>query len=154
MDAEYKSLSQILAKQFNQERLYAEQEAGKSLQEYVDTFFETQKRIAQDGIASSFQEKLKLVLARMAVQEQANQTAKNTNNLDEQKNKIEKLKQLSNCITAMNGILAVASEFGVALPLRLLLKFLHDSSGNAYVSFNEEVLSGKLPWFLFHLIMF
>lgn len=137
-DAEYKSLSQILAKQFDQERIYAERETGKSLQDYVDNFFETQKRIAQDGIASSFQEKLKLILARMAVQEQTNQNTKNISNSDEQKNKLEKLKQLSDCITAMNGILAVASEFGVALPLRLLLKFLHDSVGNTYVSYNEE----------------
>ncbi len=137
-DAEYKSLSQILAKQFNQERMYAEQETGASLNRYVETFLETQKRIVQDGVASSFQEKLKLILARVAIQEQGDASLNSMSESDDQTEKLNKLKHLSKCIEEMNGILAVASEFGVQLPLRLLLKFLQDRHGNSYVSYNEE----------------
>lgn len=138
-EAEYKSLSEILKKQFNEERQYAEAATGKSLQEYVDDFFKTQRKLVQSGIASSFQEKLKLVLARMAVQGQEEDTATPADEAKQQAQKIEKLQHLSKSIEAMNGILAVASEFGVPLPLHLLLRVLRDGSNNPYVSYGEEV---------------
>ena len=137
-DSEYKSLSQILAKQFDQERQYAARETGESLRDYVDNFFETQKKLVQDGIASSFQEKLKLYMARMAVQEKNSEVDANSDQDAEQKQRISKLKQLSDSIEEMNGLLAVASEFGVSLPLTLLLKVLQDSQGKRYISYSEE----------------
>lgn len=134
-DNEYRSVFKVLAAQFKQEQQFAEQQTGIGLNNYVEEFFETQKRIAENGIASSFQESLRLILARMKVREEEQEKAQFS---DEQKRKLEKREHLSKCIRQINRVLAVASEFGVALPLQLLLRFLRDKNGNSVVAYSEE----------------
>lgn len=136
-NSEYKAVSDLLKSQFKQEQQYAEWETGKSVDEYVETFFKTQKKILSDGVGSSLQEQLKLVLARMAVEEREAAPAQ-TDKEKLKEEKKEKLQRLSQCIAVMNSVLALASEFGVSLPLSLLLKLLRDERGNAYVSYGEE----------------
>lgn len=135
-DAEYRSLAEVLERQFKKEKEYAERDTGKSLVQYVEEFFEVQKIRARDGVASSFQEKLQLIKAQM-IQEQE-ETGEETF-FEEKKARVKKLEELSKCISEINAVLAVASEFGVQLPLRLILRFLRDRRGNSYVSFDEEI---------------
>lgn len=137
-DSEYQELAKILASQFNQEKRRAEQETSHSLQKYVEDFFQAQRARVQCGVASSFQEKLQLILAQMMVEEQDSVDAELKQVSDGKQRELEKYKQLSQCITSINNILAVASEFGVQLPLHLLLSFLRTKNGSPYVSYTEE----------------
>lgn len=137
-DGEYRELARILAHQFNQEKQRAEQDTSHSLQKYVEDFFRAQRARAQCGVASSFQEQLQLILARMAVKEQDEAIARQEPVSDDKKQELEKYRQLSQCITTLNNVLAVASEFGVQLPLHLLLSFLRTEGGNSYVPYIEE----------------
>ncbi len=136
-DGEFKSLATILANQFRDEKDFAERETGERLHEYVEDFFKAQRIRAKTGVASSFQEKLQLLLDRMAVNSHENQVPAVS---DEKLEKLEKLKTLSRKITKINQVLAVSSEFGVKMPLNLLLKYLRDEDGNSYLEYGEDVL--------------
>lgn len=68
-DDEYKDLAKILKQQFKDEKQFAEHEASQSLQDYVDSFFEAQKRKAKEGLASSFKVRLQQILDQMATAE-------------------------------------------------------------------------------------
>ncbi len=130
---EYKDLSHILSKQFRGEKNYAEQSASRKLETYVEDFYRAQEERAKLGIASSFQAQLQLLLDQMSVEKRA----ATANVDDEEEEKIKKYKHLEVCISNINDILAVATEFGVQLPLHLILKFLRDKDGGSFV-YNEE----------------
>lgn len=136
-DAEYRSLAEILARQFNQEEIYAVRHIRDSLHTYVEQLFQAQQVRARYGVASSFQEKLEVILQRMK-EEQREKKAVSISQDDENHEKLKKLQEFSRCITDINNILAVASEFGVQLPLNLLLRFLRDQSSVSYVAYGEE----------------
>lgn len=119
-DVEYRSLEQLLRSQFNQEKIFAERQTSDGIQQYVKQFFETQKQRAADGVAASYQEKLRLLLAQMRDQEMQEGSEEDT-----RQKELDEYERLRDCIENMNEALALASEFGVALPLRLLLRYLH-----------------------------
>lgn len=136
-DSEYRTLRDLLERQFNQEKNYAETQTGQSLEEYVEEFFQAQRMRAKSGIASSFQEQLQLILDKMAVEKQDE-----TQDEDEKTRRLNMLKHLADCIKKINSYLAVASEFGVQLPLSLLLKVLKSQNGISYIQYGDE--AGKI----------
>lgn len=137
-DDEYRDLAKILKQQFKEEKQFAEYEASQGLQDYVDSFFETQKRRAKEGLASSFKARLQQILDQMATAERESSEPPADDVEGEKQRKMEQFKHLSKCISDINDMLAVASEFGVQLPLHLLLKSLRDEKGYSYVSYGEE----------------
>lgn len=136
-DSEYRALRNLLERQFNQEKNYAETKTGQSLEEYVEEFFQAQRMRAKSGIASSFQAQLQLILDKMAVEKQDNNQDE-----DEKNRRLNTLKHLAHCITKINSYLAVASEFGVQLPLSLLLKVLKSQDDISYIQYGGE--AGKI----------
>ena len=132
-DDEYKDLSLILSKQFKGEKTYAEQSTSKELETYVESFYRAQEERARLGIASSFRAQLQLILDQISVEKRA-EAAADTSGEEE---KIKGYKHLEECILNIDKILAVATEFGVQIPLHLILKFLRDKDGGTFV-YNEE----------------
>lgn len=137
-DPEYMRVRELMANQFDNEQRFAENQTAVEVENYLDNLYDTQERITSLGIASAFQEQLALVLARMKTEERKAVTKEAKSELDEKKRRAEKLVQLQEKIRKINGILAVSSEFGIALPMRLVLKFLTDDDGNPHISVNEE----------------
>ena len=138
-DAEYKALHDILSKQFRDEKSYIEQTTESDLSDYVKSFYETQKQAARDGAGSSFQEALRLLLIQSQEEQQKAVTPDEQAAAAEQAEKLNKFKQLSSCIEKVNSILAVASQFDVRLPLKLLLRFLRDENGVSMVYSMETI---------------
>lgn len=136
-DNEYSDLRDLLQRQFSQEKDYAENYTRQGLEGYVKEFFKAQQTRAKLGVASSFQEKLQLILDRMAVEKQNEIQEKS-----EETRQLNMLKHLASCITRINSYLAVASEFGVQLPLSLLLRVLKSQDDVSYVPCGSE--AGKI----------
>lgn len=89
----------------------------------------------QEGIASSFQMKLRMLLKEM---KEENEALKTDAPADETSRKMQKLQELSRKIYILNENIALASEFGVSLPLSLLLRFLQEDEAGIRV--DDEVL--------------
>lgn len=137
-DPEYVRVRELMTNQFDAEQRYAENQTAREVENYLDNLYDTHERVAALGVASAFQAKLALVLARMKEEERTAISEAEKNKLDEKKCKAEQLIHLQSGIRRINSILAVASEFGIALPLRLVLKVLTDREGNPHISVNEE----------------
>lgn len=133
-DAEYRGLERLLALQFHRERTYTEEKTAQSLNEYVESFFKAQEIRMREGMAASYQVKLRMLLKEMT-EEDAAQTADASVDADARKK--EKLQQLSKKIHTLNETIALASEFGVSLPLELLMHLLQENEAGLCV--NEDV---------------
>lgn len=134
-DAEYRSLENLLVSQFRREKIHAEEQTAQSLNDYVERFFKAQEIRMQEGIASSFQMKLRMLLKEM---KEENEALKTDAPADETSRKMQKLQELSRKIYILNENIALASEFGVSLPLSLLLRFLQEDEAGIRV--DDEVL--------------
>lgn len=128
-DDEYKELKEILHRQFNQEKIFAEDRTNLGLKQYVNEIVNAEEIRSKRGFASSFQAQLQFIYDQIKAKK-----------IDEEltdKSQLETIKNLSSCVETINKFLAVASQFGIFLPLTLLLKTLKNE-GTHYISYGED----------------
>ena len=133
-DEEYREVSHLLKLQFGQERIFAENRAADSLQQYVEEFNRTVDAVAQHGSAASYQMKLQLYLKKH-FPEAAEKHLEAQNSLPENERRHIRMQE---AIQRMNRALALAGEFGVLLPSSLLLHLLKDEDGKSYVCYGQD----------------
>lgn len=127
-DKEYRDLEKILRHQFKQEKIHSEQQTSKILQDYVDyvdEFLKVQATRTRLGFAASFQAQLRLYWQKR--QEEDPSEADLAEPVSEADAKEEHLKRLQKSVEKLNEILALAGEFGVRLPLTLLIHFMQET---------------------------
>lgn len=135
-DEEYRDVSNLLKQRFSKETRYSEDRTAQSMEEYIDDYIATLKEIAKMGPLASYQVKLQLYLETHFPHYSQGRAEPDEDDLERLKR--EKHQKMCAAIVTLNSALALSSEFGIELPLSLLLQLMRDDNGRRYVSYGSD----------------
>lgn len=118
----FQSVRKVLAERFQLEAKFAEERAKNQLDEYAKYFDKAQEEILKKGFASEWQIKLEEWKKRrdMPSAEESDSSAQE-----------KRFEDMRTSIEKINALLAVAGQFGVELPLDLIL-LISQSDGSSW----------------------
>jgi hypothetical protein len=131
-DPDYLTIRDLLKGRLRTEANVIEQRAEQSLETFLEDFEVTQRTVLEKGLASGWQLQLQAWIDKHGgLRNPASATQLPDKSL-------EKKKHLELMITKINGFLAVAGQFGIELPLALLLRIIQGYDRRAKDLFSAE----------------